>query len=48
MKFVGYIPEAQFTTPPLQKFFRLFSFVSTQPVDMIDRLSKSSKSKAEI
>lgn len=40
--------ESQFTTPPLYlpEVFRLFSFVSTQPVDMIDRLSRVLRVKA--
>ena len=48
-KFVDMIhEESQFTTPPLYlpEVFRLFSFVSTQPVDMIDRLSRVLRVKA--
>ena len=49
VKFVDMIhSESQFTTPPLYlpEVFRLFSFVSTQPVDMIDRLSRVLRVKA--
>ena len=40
--------ESQFTTPPLYlpEVFRLFTFISTQSVDMIDRLSRVLRVKA--
>jgi len=39
--------QAQFTTAPLYlpEVFRLFSFIQTQPVDMIDRLTRILRSK---